>query len=69
MDFFHPDFSRFATGLFHLRPLVPPEVPQWNLSAVIRFYEQVDHHTCSPRHFFLKPFASQPWPLGIGVLN
>ena len=54
VDFSHPDFSRFATGLFHLRPPVPPDVPQWNLSAVIRFYEQVDHHTCSPRLLLFK---------------
>ena len=47
-------FSCFATGLFHLRPPVAPEVPQWNLSAVIRFYEQVDHHTCSPRLLLFK---------------
>ena len=48
IDFSHPDFSRLATGFFHLRLLVPPTVPQWNLSAVVRFYEQVDHDTCSP---------------------
>ena len=54
VDFSHSDFSRFATGLFHLRPPVTPEVPQWNLSAVVRFYEQVDHHTCSPRLLLFK---------------
>ena len=54
VDFSHPDFSRFATGLFHLRPPVTPDVPQWNLSAVIRFYEQVDHLTCSPRLLLFK---------------
>ena len=54
VDFSHPNFSRFATGLFHLLPPVPPDVPQWNLSAVIRFYEQVDHHTCSPRLLLFK---------------
>ena len=47
VNFSHPDFSRFATGHFHLRSPVAPVIPQWNLSAVIRFYEQVDHHTCS----------------------
>ena len=54
VDFSHPDFSRFATGLFHLRPPITPDVPQWNLSAVIRFYEQVDHLTCSPRLLLFK---------------
>ena len=54
VDFSHSDFSRFATGLFHLRPPVTPDVPQWNLSAVIRFYEQVDPLTCSPRLLLFK---------------
>ena len=54
VDFSHPDFSRFATGLFHLRPPVSPAIPQWNLSAVIRYYEQVDYHTCTFRLLLLK---------------
>ena len=54
VDFGHPDFSRFASGLFHLRPPPAPVVPQWNLSAVIRFYETVDSDTCSFRLLLLK---------------
>ena len=54
VDFSHPDFSRFATGLFHLRPPVPPDVPQWDLSAAVHFYGQVDHLTCSPRLLLFK---------------
>ena len=54
MDFGHPDFSRFASGLFHLRPPTAPVVPQWNLSAVIRFYERVDSDACSFRLLLLK---------------
>ena len=54
VDFSHPDFSRFASGLFHLRPPTAPVIPQWNLSAVIRFYELVDSDTCSFRLLLLK---------------
>ena len=54
VDFSHPDFSRFASGLFHLRPPAAPVIPQWNLSAVIQFYEQVDSNTCSFRLLLLK---------------
>ena len=54
VDFSHPDFSRFASGLFHLRPPTAPVIPQWNLSAVIRFYERVDSDTCSFRLLLLK---------------
>ena len=54
VDFGHPDFSRFASGLFHLRPPTAPVVPQWNLSAVIRFYERVDSDACSFRLLLLK---------------
>ena len=46
VNFSHPDYSRFATGLFHLCPPISPVISQWNLSAVICFYEQVDPHTC-----------------------
>ena len=54
VNFSHPDFSRFATGLFHLRPPIAPVIPQWNLSAVICFYEQVDSNTCPFRFLLLK---------------
>ena len=54
INFSHLDFSRFAAGLFHLRPPLAPDVPQWNLSEVLRFYERVDHHSCSPRLLLLK---------------
>ena len=54
VNFSYPNFSRFATGLFHLRPPIAPVIPQWNLLAVIRFYEQVDPHTCPFRLLLLK---------------
>ena len=54
VNFSQPDFTSFATGLFHLRPPIAPVIPQWDLSAVIRFHEQVDPHTCSFRLLLLK---------------
>ena len=57
VDFAHPDFSQFASGLFHLRPPIAPVIPQWNLSAVIRFYEQVDSTACSFRLLLLKALS------------
>ena len=54
INFSHGDFSRLAAGFFHLCPPVPPSVPQWNLSAVVRFYKQIDHDTWPPRLLLLK---------------
>ena len=54
VGFEHADFRRQATGLFHLR--LPPSspLPQWDLTAVLRFYEAVDAHTAPIRMVFLK---------------
>ena len=54
VDFDHPDFRRQATGLFHLRPPPSSPIPQWDLNAVLRFYEMVDVTACTLRLAFLK---------------
>ena len=54
INFSHSDFSQLATGFFHLRPPLAPDVPQWNLSAVLLFYEGVDHHSCPTLLLLLK---------------
>ena len=54
IEFSHPDFSRLATGFFHLRPPLAPSAPQWNLTAVLRFYERIENDTCAPRILLLK---------------
>ena len=62
VDFGHDDFSRLATGFFHLR--LPPSapLPQWDLNEVLRFYTEVDVATCPLRLAFLKTlFLTRPW--------
>ena len=54
VDFDHPDFRRQATGLFHLRPPPSSPLPQWDLNAVLHFYETVDVTACALRLAFLK---------------
>ena len=54
ISFSHPDFSRLATVLFHLRPPSAPRNPQLNLSEVLRFYEGLDHHSCLAQLLLLK---------------
>ena len=54
VDFDHADFRRQATGLFHLRPPPSSPLPQWDLTAVLRFYEAVDISTAPIRMPFFK---------------
>ena len=54
VDFGHDDFSRQATGFFHLRPLPSSPLPQWDLNEVLRFYAEVDMVTCPLRLAFCK---------------
>ena len=54
VDFEHADFRRQATGLFHLRPPPSSPLPQWDLTADLRFYEAVDARTAPIRMVFLK---------------
>ena len=72
IDFSHPDFLRMAMGFYHLRLPAAPVVPQWNLSAVLRFYEGVDHHNCSAQLLLLKTLCLTvllPWSWGIAALS
>ena len=54
VDFGHDDFSRQATGFFHLRPPPTSPLPQWDLNEVLRFYAEVDMVTCPLRLAFCK---------------
>ena len=48
VDFGHEDFSRQATGFFHLRP------PSWDLNEVLRFSTEIDVATCPLRLAYMK---------------
>ena len=54
VDFGHEDFSRQATGFFHLRPPPSSPLPQWDLNEVLRFYAEVDMENCPLRLAFCK---------------
>ena len=54
VDFGHDDFSRQATGFFHLRSPPSTPLPQWDLNGVLRFYAEVDMVTCPLRLAFFK---------------
>ena len=54
VDFGHEDFSRQATGFFHLRPPSSAPLPQWDLYEVLHFSNEVDVATCPLRLAFLK---------------
>ena len=63
VNFSHPDFSRFATGLFHLRLLFHNGTcrPLYNtMNRWILTPAPSDFYSC-------KRCVSQPWPRGIGV--
>ena len=54
VDFEHVDFRCQATGLFHLRPPPSSPLPQWDLTAVLHFYESVDAFTTPIHMLFLQ---------------
>ena len=58
IEFFHPDFSRLATEFFHLCPPLAPAAPQWNPTALLRFYKRIENDTCAPRILLLKKLSS-----------
>ena len=57
---FTPCLLSVGDGIFHFRSPVPPTVPQWNLSAVVRFSEQIVHNTCSPRLLLMTLYLTAP---------
>ena len=61
VDFGHDDFSRQATGFFHLRPPPSTPLPQWDLNGVLRFYAEVDVATCPLRLAFFKALFLTAW--------
>ena len=70
VNFEHADFRRQVTGLFHLRPPPSSPLPQWDLTAVLRFYEAVDVSTAPIRMvFFLRRCSLQHWRRVISALS
>ena len=64
VDFGHDDFSRQATGFFHLRSPSSAPLPQWDLNEVLQFYTEVDVATCPICLAFLKTLFLTALPAG-----
>ena len=47
-------YTKMARGFFHKKPPLQPQIPQWDISNVLKFYEHINNATTDNKTLFCK---------------